>query len=555
MLSLTRYAIASTLLLVLCSAGFLLRAQSQTKTPKKGSVAGKVTLKSKPAPGIAVGLRTSQPTGPFEPSFMAKTDEEGKYRLNDIPAGSYQVAPAAPAFVFSDINNSRGQTVVLGEGENVDQFDFALVRGGVITGKVTDADGRPVVEQQVSLLMADPPPNQRGPVYALSSVPTDDRGIYRMFGLASGRYKVAAGQGDDDFFMTSSGRPSYKQTFYPDVSDAARATVIEVTEGSEASKIDITLGRAAQTFTATGRVVDGENGQPIAGARFGLQLTPDEGRRSFGGPGATSNSQGEFRLENLTPGKYAIFLLPQQDSDQRSEPVAFEILDQDVSGLVVRTSKGAASLAGTVVLENSDDEAVFARLMQLRIQGYVQNSNQSPVMGHTATITPDGSFLLKGLEPGSAYISLVSGDRSLMKGFTVSRTERDGIVQARGIEVKNGDQITGLRLVVSYGNAIVHGVVKLENGTLPAGARIFVQVAREGEARSNIRPPQVDSRGHFMMEGLPGGLYNFEANVYVPGASGRPRPPVKQQVNVQDGVVNEVTITVDLNPNPGPPSP
>ena len=211
MKSLTRYVIAAALLI--CSAGFCERAQSQTKTPKKGSVAGKVTIKGKAAPGIVVGMRTSDYGSPYEPSYKATTDQDGKYRITDVPAGSYQVYPVAPAFVISDINNGR-ETVVLSEGENVEGIDFALVRGGVITGKVTDADGRPAIEQRVNLLAADSVPNQRGSVNVFSGVQTDDRGIYRMFGLAAGRYKVAAGQGDDDSFMNDRNRPSFKQSFY-----------------------------------------------------------------------------------------------------------------------------------------------------------------------------------------------------------------------------------------------------------------------------------------------------------------------------------------------------
>jgi protocatechuate 3,4-dioxygenase beta subunit len=552
MKSLTRFIIASALLLCAVS---LQRALPQTQTPKKtqgATVAGKVTIKGKPATGIMVGMRTSLPTGPFEPTFKAKTDQEGRYRITDVPAGAYQVWPSAPAYVLSDVNQQRNQTVVLSEGENVDGIDFSLVRGGVITGKVTDAEGHPLIEQRVSLFRADPPPNQRGPIYPISGVQTDDRGIYRMFGVAEGRYKVAVGQGDEGYYIQSAaGRFTYKQTFYPDVADASKATVVEVTEGSEASNIDITVGRAEQTFVASGRVVDGDNNQPIAGARFGVQLIISQERRSYVGVTAFSNSKGEFRIESLTPGKYVVFLQPQQDSDLRSDPVTFEIIDQDVSGLVVKTVRGAATLAGNIVIENTDDKAVFANLLKLRVQGYVQNQNQTPNVMHTSTIYSDGSFVLSGLEPGAAHLSLGAQDRTLLKGFTVTHIERDGAAQLKGVEVKNGDQITGVRMFVSYGNAIVRGVVKLADGTLPAGARFYIRVMKDGDRRSNIRPPQVDSRGHFIIEALPGGLYDFEASVFVPGG-GRPRPPVKQQVSVPDGGVTEVTITVEVNPPPGP---
>jgi hypothetical protein len=554
MKSLTRYVIAAALLI--CSAGFCGRAQSQTRTPKKGSVAGKVTIKGKPAAGIFVSMRTSDSGSPYEPSYKATTDQEGKYRVTDVPVGSYQVYVVAPAFVIANIQGTR-ELVVLGEGESVEGIDFALVRGGVITGKVTDADGRPAIEQRVNLLGAETEPNQRLSVNVYSGVQTDDRGVYRMFGLTAGHYRVAAGQSDEGYYMNNAGRPSFKQSFYTeaaDSSDASKASVIEVTEGSETANADITLGRPGQTFAASGRIVDGENGQPIAGARFGLQYISDERTNSFVGANSTTNSKGEFKVENLPAGKYGIFLVAEPNSDFRSDLVAFEIVDQDISGVLVKSTKGAASLAGSIVLENTDDKAVLAKLSQLRIQAFVQNPGgaRPPNMGHTTTINADGSFRLGGLEPGIMFFSLGAPDRSLVKGFTISRVERDGVVEPRGLEIKNGDQITGVRLVLSYGNATVRGVVKFEDGPLPAGAHVYIRLTKDGETRPNMQsmqPPQVDSRGHFIIQGIPGGLYYFETNIFVPGVVTRPRPPVKQQVNVLDGVVTDVTITLD-NPKP-----
>src|SRR5207253_6887919 len=132
-------AIISSLLLG--CAGLCQRANSQTTPAKKNpdaTVSGKVTIKGKAAPGIVVGLRSSQPAQ-FDPTFKATTDQDGAYRVTDVPGGSYAIAPVAPALVIAEANNPRAQTVVITEGENIEGIDFELLRGGVITGKVTDA--------------------------------------------------------------------------------------------------------------------------------------------------------------------------------------------------------------------------------------------------------------------------------------------------------------------------------------------------------------------------------------------------------------------------------
>src|SRR5712691_8186645 len=124
--------------LSLCFGLFCQRANAQTGSTTKNAdatISGKVTSKGKPAAGVVVGLRLSEPNQ-FDSTFKATSDQEGKYRITNVPRGSYYVAPVAPAFVISDVNKSSGQSLVITEGDNVEGIDFDLVKGGVITGKV-----------------------------------------------------------------------------------------------------------------------------------------------------------------------------------------------------------------------------------------------------------------------------------------------------------------------------------------------------------------------------------------------------------------------------------
>lgn len=547
-------------LLVFCAA---LDGQSQIKPVKKalgGTVTGKVTIKGKAAAGVVVTMRGNDftPTQ-VTPGYRGTTDLEGVYRITDVPPGTYLIMPAAPAFVVSGVTDSRGKTLVITEGEAIEGINFSLTRGGVITGRVSDGENSPLVEERISLYAADTN-NQRGPIMPLSqfTAQTDDRGIYRVFGIAAGRYKVAVGQSQEGLFNSFNRRAQYRQTYYPDVTDNAKASIIEVTEGSETSNVDITLGRALETFAATGQVVDGETGKPIENVRLGLQKIVTE-RNAFVGGLVSSNSRGEFRLENLAPGKYAVLTLPQPDSDVRSEPMPFDIIDQDVTGLLVRTSKGA-SINGIVVLEGTEDKTTFAKLGQLRLQTFVRNEGLVGAnLVSPATINPDGSFRVGGLGAGKANFSLASQVFRQVTGFTIVRVERDGMLQPPvGMEVKSGEQIFGVRIVVNYGSGTIRGAVKFENGELPVTGRLLVTLVRVGEdyrmPGSFIPPPQVDARGHFVVEGLAGGNYDLIVRAAIPGVKGKP-PEAKQQVSVADGAVTEVTMRLDLNPNPTPGNP
>jgi hypothetical protein len=273
------------------------------------------------------------------------------------------------------------------------------------------------------------------------------------------------------------------------------------------------------------------------------------------GSSTTSNSRGEFRVENITPGKYAMFVMPQQNSDVRVDPVRFEIVNQDVTALLLRTSKGAV-VFGVVVLEGTQDKEVYSRLAKLRLFANVRGGEgvDSIGFGRTSTIEPDGSFRLGGLQAGSASFQLRSPDARSQSGFVISRIERDGVVQPRsGVEIKTGEQIAGLRIIVVYGSGTLRGSVKWDTGSPPTGARIMVRLTKPGDNSYAIRPQEVDARGHFVFQGVPAGTYEVNVNAFIPQSRAR-QSSARQSVTVTDGVVTEVELVVDSNPNI-PPTP
>lgn len=548
--------VPAVLFTLLTLAATLCAQSTNTQAAKapRGSVAGRVTIKDKGAGGVAVSLRKSE-MNPYEPYVKATTDYDGFYRIANVAPGSYEVAPSAPAFVSAD--NQRAKTVIVGEDENVEGINFALVRGGVITGKVTDADGRPVILQQVNLFMADAftlrqqsRQQAQQPVYPLTNVTTDDRGIYRMYGLRAGRYKVAVGRSDETFNVGSTQRRIYQQIFHPDVTEQAKATIIEVTEGSEAYDVDIKLGAALQTFSASGRLVDSEKGLPIPNLTFSVQRLAGE-RAELTNQPVMANSQGEFVAEGLVPGRYQVFLYQEVNkANLRVDPFTFEVIDQDVSNIIIKFSKGA-SLSGVVVIE-TEDKTALQKLTQMRLRAYPIASVGTGIVGaSTSTVAADGSFRLGGLHAGTINVQLSATTGPFdLKGYAISRIERDGVPVPRGIAVKDGEEVGGIRIVVAYGNGSIRGVVKLENGSLPAGVQMYVRLVKPRE-NFFIRPSQVDSRGHFLMDGIPPGNYELVLQFFGVGVSQQP-PGSKREVSVQNGVVTDVVFSVDLTAQPKP---
>jgi len=539
-------------------------AQSSDTRPKgTASISGKVTVGGKAAFGITVAAFVSENYSRTA-SAQTTTDSEGRYRLFGLAAATYQVTALAPALITAERNNNYpfgGKMILLGAAEAVEDVDIKLVRGAVITGRITDEDGKAVVEERVNLeTVIEPPgrpPIQMSPSYANPQMyQTDDRGIYRIYGLPAGRYKVSVGTGNSGSFPNNT-RGYFAQTFYGDTNDSMRAAIVELSEGSEATRIDIRVGHRGTTFSVIGRVVDSENSQPVAGVRptYGRIDKANPGSGVFIG-GSPTNPRGEFRFDGVEPGHYTIFVSSRfDDGNVYSEPIVFDVVDRDVTNLEIKTQRGL-SLSGVVVAESDSSKGTLSLVVGMRVIANVSSTSNPPTHNQgSGIIAPDGSFRIGGLSPGKAYIYIYSPENPNSRRFSQLRIERDGVDQTQGVEIQAGQSISNLRVFVSYGTGVIVGTVKFENGSPPPNTRPYVGIRRDG--RPLDMGIAVDARGHFRLKDIPPGNYEVTLNLgFLPPSlqSGRrPQPPLKQFVTVADDTESEVNFTVDLKPKEGGP--
>jgi protocatechuate 3,4-dioxygenase beta subunit len=391
-------------------------SQSQVPPAKTATISGKITLKTKPREGIVVVARSPDSAGPRRSPYRATSDQNGNYRITNVLPGTYQVAPLAPGLVRD--NELFQKSVVVDEGDNVGDMNFSLVPGGVITGKITDADGKPLVEEEVIIESLDGPYSQI-PYY--NGTMTDDRGVYRAFALPAGKFRVSAGQGENRMPGTTR---LYRQTYYPSVTDQTKATAVEVVEGGEARDIDIMLGRPLTSFKVTGKIVDGETGKPVPSVRYGIFHGTGEDSGHSTSFGATSNANGEFKIEGVMPGTYSVFVMAEPNTEVRAEPVPFEVVDRDVTGLVLKTEKGA-SMSGVVVMEGSDNPAALASFGKLYVTAMSEPRPGQMFGNYMGEVKADGSFTMKGLSPGLLHVALTSFGFNGSRPIALERVERE----------------------------------------------------------------------------------------------------------------------------------
>lgn len=530
-----KYLLTSVLILLLPAAASTLSAQSTApptaRPTNTGVISGQVTLKAKPAAQVTMVLYgDGDLVVPLQNGELkTNTDANGVYRLTGLPAGSYRVMPATPVFV------EVSRKVTIGDGETAAGIDFELVKGGVITGRITDADGHPVIEEWVDLFDAEPPPSQTEEKigYFRLHGETDDRGVYRILGVAPGRYKVAVGNDGGNLRWRSVAR-RYRRVFFPDVTDPGRATVIEVSEGSETSRVDITLDGPIHTFAASGVVLDEQTNQPLPK----MQCWISDQRREFIPLEVITNSQGRFQIDRLLPGDYQVRAEPENGESVRSSPVSFHIADRDIDGLVIKTGKGAG-IAGVVVLENNKDPVIMDKLRQLSVGTWNLTGADSQYVWRSSLINSDYSFWIKGLNAGSVLLSIDHAEA----GFSLQRIEYPNATPTDRIPVNSDEQITGVRLFVRYGTATINGTVKIVNGQLPGHSRLLVKV-KEINALDRLSGVEVDDRGHFTIRNLAAGTYLVTPNLLVSCDMKPVGPP--QQVVVNDAATVNVTLTADF---------
>lgn len=544
---------------ILCS-GSIARGQTPEVQPKpSGSISGRVTLGGSSAEGIPVVAVSGQTVNRRDAAARSVTDSEGRYRLSELLPGQYQIWAVTPGLIaepgplprYGSPYFGSIQNIILGANEDLSDIDMKLVRGAVITGRVTDADNKPVVEERVSLQLVDENGAPSRFASAGSSTDqmyqTDDRGVYRIYGLTGGRYKVAVGYDVSDGIVRG-GRP---RTFYPDVNDQSKGAIVELKEGGEAKNIDIKVGGANQTYAVSGRVTDATTGLPIprAGVRF-MAVRQDKGTPAPGF-GLQADDRGEFSFDGFASGHYSAHATSEfYEGNFYGDPFNFEVVDHNVRGLELKAIPGL-SVSGMVVADGAMTKDPLALPPRLRIYARVASGTNSEVpSGGSAIVAPDGSFQVNGLRPGRVSIEAFASAPTYTRP-SIARIEHDGIGVNQGFDIKQS--VSGLRIIINYGTGAIRGTVRLEGGASLADSRIYVNSKRQGERDGT--GIYVDARGQFVIKNLATGTYEVTVQVAFSdlAAPSRPAPPQKQLVRVTNGSESEVTFVVDLTPKQGGP--
>ena len=306
--------------------------------------------------------------------------------------------------------------------------------------------------------------------------------------------------------------------------------------------------QTAEMYAATGRVIDAVTAQPIAGAHFvygqPANSTNNGGFLSF--HIGQTNSLGEFRLQHLKPGHYVLYISSSVDkSDLYSDVLNFDIVDADLANLEVKAQHGS-KLSGFVIPAGVTSTRALVGLSSVKVVAAVPSIGNLRLGIATVTgISPDGSFQFTGLRPGRAFLNL-KADNENLNGLSILRIERNGEELKQGIEIKPGEDIFDLRIMIADGTGVIRGQVKVEGGTMPAGARMVASISNRLRFANGYA--QINEDGRFVISGLAAGTYELTLNTYSPPPHQAVRflPTMKQTVTVTDANESSVVFTLIL---------
>ncbi|HUI57835.1 MAG TPA: carboxypeptidase-like regulatory domain-containing protein [Bryobacteraceae bacterium] len=125
--------------------------------------------------------------GSAGPRLSIRTSSYGAFEFPSLPAGTYLIAASRRAFAAVQYGqkrwNSSGTPIAVAESDSV-VLNIRLPRFGSITGTVVDENEVGMPEYEVAAYR-----NTRPPQFVAKAV-SDDRGMFRIYGLPPGAYLV-----------------------------------------------------------------------------------------------------------------------------------------------------------------------------------------------------------------------------------------------------------------------------------------------------------------------------------------------------------------------------
>jgi len=527
-------------------------AKENGSPPVTGTIKGRlVSSDGQPLTNASVLAQSLNGTPSMKPT---RPDADGRFTFDDLAPGSYILIATVPGYI--DESMSLGNPLDWPRHLIGSSVKINMIRGGVITGLVTNAKGEPLVGIPVRATRANVSSS-----FALSfltgagTAETDDRGSYRIYGLLPSQYIVNAGGMGRFGSFSATGFDKDVPTYYPS-STRDTAVPVSVRSGDETTGIDIKY-KGTDGHSLSGVVVG--NVPPDAqagGLTIMLAHAGTASVLSFALAG-TAEARRAFSFNGVADGDYDLFAnyLANPNDNALIGTKRISVRGGDVTGIELRlTSLG--SLAGTITLDPIKPEdkcdkrgslvietvlrvppddlkkaadqpltAMYSGLGQLNDKGEFALRNLQAVKYRLDIKLPTTSWYVRAINlPAAAARApqLTSATPAQPAAASSNLNAWQGTVT-----IRPGENLSGVAISVGQDAAGLHGRAATEGAAIREGTRVYLVPVEREQANNVLRYSEtfVKSDGTFALGNLAPGRYFIFSRVEPPtDPNTSPRP-------------------------------
>jgi hypothetical protein len=442
----------------------------------------------------------------IHPAYTGQRDAGGPLSTTTDESGNFKFTGLKPRAYRIYVRETRGYVNPFTPGSGTtyyrigDHAVITMIRGGVITGRVTTANGEPIVAAQVSAtMMRDAEGNSLRRSYGGRSRTTDDRGVYRLYGLAPGTYIVSVRSNLS--IRQISPYDGDTPTYYPS-STRDTAAEVAVVSGGEVASIDI------RYRGDRGHIISGVVTGPGDGSQRHVSLY-NIATGSYDGSGDVQRGEAanSFAFRGVSDGEYEILANAygiSNDADSFvSPPRRVTVRGADAGGIELKLAP-QASVAGKVVVESQPDVCETRR--EFSIEEAVialrrdEKTSRAVYQNYSLEVAPDdkGGFTIRRIAPGRYYIEMrLPAENWYLKSIAtapvaapIARKPASSAVAGRdGFVLKAGEKLSGLNVTIATGAASLSGkvIAAKEGARLPSRLRVHLAPVEAANADDPLR--------------------------------------------------------------------
>jgi protocatechuate 3,4-dioxygenase beta subunit len=399
--------------------------------------------------------------------FNTKSDGEGNFQIDDLPAGSYDVHIIADGFIFDDRMYRGPRPVRVADQEEVSGVKFCMSINGTISGVVTTSDSEPVPNAAV-IGQWGRKSNESHPEHISRPIKTitDENGRFLLENLPN--YSIY------DLKVITHG--------YAD----RRVNNIPI------QTLDIAIALDPES-AIQGTVFD-YAGNPVAGAK--VRVSDYSNKSGFRAKETTTDTEGFYRFSGLSP--MDSYVLESMYEDLLSDTVTVKLDEGEIAEVDIDLYDSLA-ITGIVITKKTRSPVPGFKL-------WVYNRRNSSSLKYGkdkhATTDSSGRFKITGLSLGDYVVRGLKWKNKFI--FTKKNATRKGWLV---VSLREGQILSPLEIEVYAVKYVKGKLTDPEGKPIHKAAYASVSEYRDGkflDAKSLFMDFKIQEDGSYEIHKLPG---------------------------------------------------